>query len=249
MYPTKGSTKPSSAGDDIVTRASTVPLRAELWHKKLTSDELLVILAMLEIGDSTGQTLYPSIPRIAHYTNQSERTVQRVLHGEARDPSRNPKRKKAKMAANRAAANFSLSLFSNPEDVEGPSVDKAKDRPRARYVGLIDRRILVQIAKANAEKNLPATYRLQIEAIPDKPLLERWKRGNLIPADPIELQKWINQHPGDWERIQRDLRNNAEARIGTTMSPDESAAFMIAIAREHGMPYRLAQLCVKMGRS
>jgi hypothetical protein len=71
--------------DSVASITSTPPLRAQLWHKDLKPEELLVLFAMLEIGDSTGQFLYPSVVRIADYTKLAKRTVQKVFHGERRE--------------------------------------------------------------------------------------------------------------------------------------------------------------------
>jgi hypothetical protein len=250
MHNNAGSSNGSSEAAQFVV---AVPLRADLFHKVLSAAELIVLLAMLEIGDSTGQTLYPSVRRIAHYTNLSIRTVKRVLHGEARDPKRDPKKKKARKRAKlAAAADLSLSLFSsaeNPEECGLQTAQAKSGHQRARYAGLVQRRILVELAPANGRKHMPTCYRLQVDTIPDKPLPERWQRGNLIPASQNELEKWINHNRGSWNRILRELQNKAEARVGLPMPANERAAFMVAVAREEGMPYRLAQLCVKMGRS
>jgi hypothetical protein len=209
----------TAGGDDAVASiASTIPLRAQLYHKMLESEELAILLAMLEIGDSTGQSLYPSVPRIADYSKYSERTVQKILHGEERKPS-----------------------LRNLE---------ACPKPRAIYVGLIERRVLVQVAPANATKRRAATYRLQIEALPDDPRTERWRQKKIpFPADDIDLEKWVNHNAGAWSHIKRELRMAAEARVGAQpLSPEASAAFMISVARKHGMPHRLAVLCVETSR-
>ena len=198
----------STTGDDAVTMiASAIPLRAQLYHKRLEPEELAVLLAMLEIGDSTGQFLFPSVPRIAAYTKYSERTVQKVLHGE--------------------------------------------NRPgRKVYPGLIEGRVLAEVAPANATKRRAATYRLQIEALQDCPRTERWRQKKLpFPVDDIDLQKWIHHNPAPWSQIKQELRMAAEARIGAQpLSPAASSAFMVSIARKHGMPHQLALLCVEAGR-
>jgi hypothetical protein len=197
----------TTAGDDAVgSIASAIPLRAQLWHKLLESCELLVLFAMLE-GDSSGQHLFTSVPRIADYTKLSERTVQRILHGEDR-------------------------------------------KERAVYVGLIDRHILVEVAPANATKRRTAIYRLQIEALQDSPRTERWRQKKIpFPADDIDLEKWVNHNAGAWARITHELRMASEARVGAQpLSQEASAAFMISIARKHGMPHRLAALCVETSR-
>jgi hypothetical protein len=201
----------STRDDTLATNASTTPLRAQLYHKLLTPEELAVLLAMLEIGDSTGQFLFPSVPRIADYAKLSERTAQKVLHGEIR---------------------------------------KAPPKPPAVYIGLIERHILVQLAPANATKRRATTYRLQVEALRDDPRTERWRQKKLpFPADDVDLEKWIHHNPGAWSQIKRDLRNAAEARIGTQpLSSAASQAFMVSIARNHGMPHRLARLCVEISR-
>jgi hypothetical protein len=197
----------SRPSDSVASITSTIPLRAQLWHKDLKPEELLVLFAMLEIGDSTGQFLYPSVVRIADYTKLAKRTVQKVLHGEDR-------------------------------------------LGRAVYVGLIDRRVLVEIAPANATKRRAATYRLQIEALQDSRRTERWRQKKLsFPVDDIELEKWVHHNPGAWSQIKRELRMAAEARVGAPLlSPAASATFMVSIARAHGMPHRLAVLCVETSR-
>ncbi len=193
--------------DGVASITSTIPLRAQLWHKELKPEELLVLFAMLEIGDSTGQLLYPSIARIADYTKLAKRTVQKVLHGEDRES-------------------------------------------RAVYVGLIERRVLVEIAPANATRRKAATYRLQVEALQDSRRTERWRQKKLpFPVDDIDLEKWVYHNSGAWSQIKRELQMAAEARIGTPpLSPASSAAFMVSIARKHGMPHRLATLCVEVSR-
>ena len=182
-----------------------MPVRALLYHKKLTSNELKVLQAMLEIGDSTGQLLYPSIPRIAAYAKVSRRTVQNVLHGDHRNKTK---------------------------------------------LGLIPRGVLTEIAPANATKRRSATYRLNIEVLEDDVETERYRQNKLpFPADEIELEKWIRRNEGAWSQIKRELRNAAEARVGAPpLSQAASAAFMISVARQYGMPHRLAQLCVKVSR-
>jgi hypothetical protein len=193
--------------DAVGSITSAIPLRAQLWHKELEPDELLVLLAMLEIGDSTGQFLYPSITRIADYTKLAKRTVQKVLHGEDRES-------------------------------------------RAVYVGLVERRVLVEIAPANATKRRAATYRLQVEALQDSQRTERWRQKKLsFPVEDIDLEKWVHHNPGAWSQIKRGLQMAAEARVGAQpLSPAASATFMVSIARKHGMPHRLAMLCVEMSR-
>jgi Helix-turn-helix domain len=205
--------------DSVASITSTIPLRAQLWHKELNPQELLVLFAMLEIGDSTGQFLYPSIARIADYTKLAKRTVQKVLHGEHRE----------------ATPSVHVGLI---------------EEARAVYVGLIERRVLVEVAPANATKRRAATYRLQIEALQDSPRTERWRQKKLsFAVDDIDLQKWIHHNSGAWSQIKLELRMAAEARVGTPpLSPAASAAFMISIARKHGMPHRLATLCVEVSR-
>jgi hypothetical protein len=107
-----------------------------------------------------------------------------------------------------------------------------------------------QIAPANATKRRAATYRLQVEAMHDSRRTERWRQKKLsFPVDDIDLEKWVHHNPGAWSQIKRELRMAAEARIGTPpLSPAASAAFMVSIARKHGMPHRLAILCVEMSR-
>lgn len=69
--------------------ASTLPPAALIIRRKqLTRDEQAVLLAMLEIGDSTGSRLYIRVPRIAAHSCLSERTVQRVLWGTKSDKRR-----------------------------------------------------------------------------------------------------------------------------------------------------------------
>ncbi len=55
------------------------PARKKLYWKKLTSTELTVLMAMIEIGGE--HYLYPSIACIASYTKLSPRAVQITLHG------------------------------------------------------------------------------------------------------------------------------------------------------------------------
>jgi hypothetical protein len=66
----------------------------------------------------------------------------------------------------------------------------------------------------------------------------------------MELDKWVAHNPGPWRHIQRDLRNLSEASIGgPRKSPQESAAIIMGVAEQHGMPSRLARLCVTVARS
>ena len=63
------------------------PLRARLFWYKLTSDELVLLQAMVE-HCSDGSTIWASISRLAVYSKLSERKVQRLIHGEDRDSRR-----------------------------------------------------------------------------------------------------------------------------------------------------------------
>jgi hypothetical protein len=57
------------------------PARALLFWKRLTSNELLLLLAMLELSGGTGEFIWPSIDRLAAYTKLDPRTIQRIIHG------------------------------------------------------------------------------------------------------------------------------------------------------------------------
>ena len=200
--------------------------------KHLRADELAVLLAMLEIGDSSGQILYPAIPRIARYTKLSERTVQRALHGT-------------------------------------PARTRRSGRHEHMRPGMIDRHWLALIAPANATSRRAATYRLQLEAIPDDlamirdAIRRRWRIPPEIvaglpaelaqqispqhrlpfPVDQVEIDKWVHHNPGAWRRIRQDLNNAKEARLGTPgdWTPAAAATLMRQICVSQGMPFRLAE--------
>jgi len=59
------------------------PLRARLHWYRLTSDELVLLQAMVE-HCSDGSVIWAAIPRLAAYSKLSERTIQRLIHGEDR---------------------------------------------------------------------------------------------------------------------------------------------------------------------
>ena len=62
-------------------RNSAAPLRFEVWKKKLSPNEKLVLLAMFE-HSKTGEWMYASLGRIAAYCSLSRSTVRRILHGD-----------------------------------------------------------------------------------------------------------------------------------------------------------------------
>jgi hypothetical protein len=146
------------ASDSITHRPR--PLRAEVYKKQLTGIEQAVILAMLEIGDHTGEVLRISIPRIAAYTKFDKRSVQRALWGDHRTHPDQPK----------------------------PEREKGKPEPECPYCkGLVQRRILHQVAEANWGEHRPSRYRLILDILDDSGDVRKYldqKQIAFPPRDP-----------------------------------------------------------------
>lgn len=124
------------------------PLRARVYEKELTALEQSIILAMLEIGDDTGQYLYSSVPRIAAYAKLDEKTVQRALWGDHRKHPDQPRPKREK----------------GQPDKECPFCPDC----------LISRRVLEPLAPANWKERRAARYRLNLEILDDSEAVRRY---------------------------------------------------------------------------
>jgi hypothetical protein len=123
------------------------PRRAEVYEKQLTANRQNIILAMLEIGDSTGEHLKISIPRIAAWAKLSRKTVQREIWGDHRKhPSQPPPKRQ------------------NGRDQECPFCPDS----------LITSRVLQPVTPANWKKHRPAEYRLNLELLDDCPEVRRY---------------------------------------------------------------------------
>jgi hypothetical protein len=135
------------------------PLRAEIYQKKLTAIRQSILLAMLEIGDSTGQHLKISIPRIAAWTKLDRKTVQRGLWGDHRHHQDRPRPKREK-----------------GRDQECPFCPDS----------LITSRVLQPVTDANWKKHRPAEYRLNPELLDDFPEVRRYldQRKLNFPPNP-----------------------------------------------------------------
>lgn len=57
-----------------------VPIRSQVWKKKLTPNEKLVLLAMFE-HSKTGEWMYASLMRVARYCGLDRSTIRRMIHG------------------------------------------------------------------------------------------------------------------------------------------------------------------------
>ena len=111
------------------------PVRAHVFWKLVTSDELLLLLAMLELSGGTGEFIWPSVERLAAYTKLSHRTVQRLIHG-YRNPATGVRRRgflERAVLTQLAPANgakhrtvtYRLNLEALPDD---PEMDSYLDR-------------------------------------------------------------------------------------------------------------------------
>lgn len=136
------------------------PLRAKVYEKKLSAVEQAIILAVLEIGDSTGRKLYISVPRIAAWAKLDEKTVQRGLWGDHRKHPGQPKPKREK----------------GQPDKECPFCPDS----------LISRRVLHQLAPANWKKHWPAQYELILDLLEDSDDVRHYldqKKLNFTPNE------------------------------------------------------------------
>jgi hypothetical protein len=133
------------------------PERAEVYEKDLTGIEQAVILAMLEIAGGESRQLFIRIRRIAAWSKFDKRSVQRALWGDHRTHPDQPK----------------------------PKREKGKPEPECPYCkGLVQRRVLEQLAPANWKKKRPATYRLNLEILEDSEAVRRFlDQKNLFPRN------------------------------------------------------------------
>jgi hypothetical protein len=169
-----------SAGDDAVAPIPRRPLRAEVHQKQLSANRQAIILAMLEIGDSTGQHLKISIPRIAAWAKLGKKTVQREIWGDHRKHPNHPRPKR-----------------ENGRDQECPFCPDS----------LVTSRVLQPVTSANWKKHRPAEYRLNLELLDDCPNVRRYldqKKLNFSPdpqrptvASPPSVRRSLAQRPTD----------------------------------------------------
>ncbi len=136
------------------------PLRAKVYEKNLTGIQQSIILAMLEIGDSTGQHLFVSVPRIAAWIKCDEKSVQRAIWGDHRKHPGQPRPKREK----------------GQPDKECPFCPDS----------LLTRRVLHQVAPANWKKHRPAQYELILDLVDDSDDVRSYldqKELNFPPAE------------------------------------------------------------------
>ena len=149
------------------------PLRAEVYKKKLTGIEQAVLLAMLEIGDSSGEVLNISIARIAAYSKFDEKSVQRAIWGDHRKHPDQPR----------------------PERKKG---EPDKECPFCQDC-LINRRVLQPLAPANWKKHRPAKYRLNLGILENCPEVGYYvdqQNLNFTPACPPSVPRSLgSQRP------------------------------------------------------
>ena len=237
-------TQPHSTSAPQAQTPQPTPIRAQLYWRDLSHVELTVLQAMLDMGDSTGNFLYPSVPRIALYTGLSRRAVQNALHGDAR----------------------------SCKGCHCPRPDPAKHtRPWNHRNSLCGRLALQELAPANATTRKAATYRLHPDGLPIKEKLVRaairrhWKvPPEVIAACPEELRSqmqttlqfppsdkeslaWVRTHREQWQRIQRELRTFSEARVThARWTPHVAEQFVEAKCLEHGAPVDVALALAKI---
>lgn len=128
--------------------------------------------------------------------------------------------------------------------INGEPARKAKDgRLRAARLGLRTRRILVEIAPHHAEKRIPTTYRIQIEAAQEDAKVVDWIEGKnrtqmslTFDDDQQRAQIWIGHNPGCWQAIVTDMRNAAASLVGTDHDEAERIEIFHRIATSRGMP-------------
>ena len=146
-------------GYDGLATTPRRPLRAEVYQKQLTGIQQAIILAMLEIGDSSGRCLKISVPRIAAWSKFDEKSVQRALWGDHRTHPGQPKPKREK----------------GQPDKECPFCPNC----------LISRRVLELLAPASWKGHRPARYRLNLEILDDCPEVRHYldqRNLNFPPA-------------------------------------------------------------------
>jgi hypothetical protein len=222
------------------------PLSAQLYWRKVTGTELAVLKAMLEMGDSSGQFLYPSIPRIAFYTKLSRRTVQNALHGDVRECEN--------------------CHCPKPADAR-PGHHK---RPWNHRNSLCGRLALEELAPANETDRKAATYRFHIGALHiDEDMIRtairrHWKVPiEVIEACPENLQsqmqttfqfpltdkeasQWVREHRSKWQSIQRQLHTFVTNRVNGKWTPQLVQQFVEAKALEAGATVTIALSLAKI---
>src|SRR6266481_2008976 len=89
------------------------------------------------------------------------------------------------------------------------------DERKKPKVGLIQKGIVTELAPANCGKNRPASYRINPEALPDDPGMERYRRRQgvlpgiqrmAIPGEPIE-RSMTDPQPTDFGEQAMDPRS------------------------------------------
>jgi hypothetical protein len=162
-------------------------MRAELFYKLLTSNELLLSLAMLENSGGTGEFIWPSIERLAAYTKLDPRTVQRLIHGY----------------------------------MDGRDGNRRK--------GFRERGVLIELAPPNGAKHTTATYRFNLEALHDDPLMRRYPRPWVQTILPGIRRPVINGEPIPGDTVSPDPRHSAALPVtpcrppGDTVPPNSKA--------------------------
>lgn len=240
-------TQPHSTSAPTPQTPQPTPIRALLYWRDLSHTELAVLQAMLDMGDSTGNFLYPSIPRIAAYTKLSRRAVQTTLHGDPRSCK---------------------DCHCPQQQTAAPGRHKP---PRNHRNSLCGRLALQELAPANATSRKATTYRLHLEGLPiDEALINtairrHWKvPPEVIAACPEHLRTrmqstlqfppsdkeaaaWIRENRHTWQRIQRELRTFSEARLGQRRwTPQIAEQFVEAKCLEHGAPVTVALAIAKI---
>jgi hypothetical protein len=136
-----------------------------------------------------------------------------------------------------------------------------RDPGRKIALGLIDQHFEVLVAKENAGRRRPRTYRLQLDAIPnDNQLLEEcirrgwriptWLQNELTPAQlagiqqPLpfsawdqEVTKWTQQNPQLWLYAKRSLQQTADYCLQHKLDPQRNA---LTALQDLGVPAPIA---------
>ena len=203
------------------TAGNLPPAALIIRRKKVTAEEAAVLLAMLEVGDSTGGYLHIRIPRIADHASLSERTVQRVLWG--RKPIGS----------------------SNPHHVPGQR-DQAQPTPGS----LVGRGIVQELAPANTTKRRCTTFAIHADVLQDDPRKCRWYEQRQLPwaVTEQEVMRWCLSHSREMKLIKAaiaEFASQGRTHHDTPFSLKAAQTFAIQTARRHGMPYRLASKAVK----
>lgn len=186
-------------------------------RKKVTRDEQATLLAMLEIGDSTGQMLFIRVRRIAHHACLSPRTVQRVIWG------RKPPGGTARIRGSR--------------DLPKPTPDSLVGR------GVLQELAPANCTKRKATTYCLHADLLNEDPLKtqyyDQPKLA-------FTPTLAELEEWHRTHLQQWREINKAINTYAaQASSDARFSPGAAVAFAIGQARKYGMPYRLAALAFK----